>query len=155
MPIKNFTIELRVNHDDPSADKDELIRVAVCQAAQQLLTSAMLIQDRRKPQIAVQMGDDFAANEEIDIMMANAQAAVDEASAPPEPEPEAEKPPLWSEEPEWQECYDADYTVSGNEFLGYRFNDPNGVYSDVFEYPQQAWWAAAFHRKANNLGGNK
>lgn len=67
MAQKTFTIELRVHHDEPSTEKDDIIRQVVIQAAKHVLTTALLIADRRKPEIAVSAGDMFAGVDKISM----------------------------------------------------------------------------------------
>lgn len=64
--MKTFTIELRVDHD--TTEKDEIIRKAAMKAAKALYTTAMMITDKRKPQISLESSDFIAGTEEINLM---------------------------------------------------------------------------------------
>jgi len=63
--MKTISIELRVDEND--ADAGPVLEEAAKEAARILLTQAMLVTRRRKPQIAVFIGDNFTASEEIVI----------------------------------------------------------------------------------------
>lgn len=63
---KKFRIELAVDYDDD--DKLEILRNTVKIAAKQMLTTAMLISDKRKPQIAVESDDMFEGTETISLI---------------------------------------------------------------------------------------
>ena len=65
MALKNWLIDLRVDFD--GKEKEEIMLKAVRQAAKQLLTTAELIADKRKPDIAVHADDMFAGREEISM----------------------------------------------------------------------------------------
>jgi hypothetical protein len=65
MTLRTFTIELRTDHNDSA--KDEIILEAAKAAAKHMFTTATLIMDQRKPQIALQTGDMFVAQEEINL----------------------------------------------------------------------------------------
>lgn len=150
MAAKTFVIELRVDHDMPTEEKDKVVQDAVMMAAKQLLATAMLVQDKRKPQIAVQAGDMFAKNEDVELLGNEAENPTpiegEEVVAP-------EPPPLWEENASWAAAHEAEYSVGQNE-EGWRYNDPSGNWSRVFGTPEAAWDAAAFHHHNSNLGGN-
>lgn len=60
--MKTYTIELRVDEGD--VGNDGIIETAAKEAAKHLYTTALLC-CRRKPQIALFSGDNFASTEEI------------------------------------------------------------------------------------------
>jgi len=63
--MKTHTIQLRVDFD--SEEKHEIIKAAVKRAAQQLIATASLIQDKRQPQCIVESEDYFTGTEEIKL----------------------------------------------------------------------------------------
>jgi hypothetical protein len=65
MALQKYSIELRTDHDDPS--KDATIVEAMKVAAKHIFTTALLIQDRRKPTIAMETGDMFVGEVEINL----------------------------------------------------------------------------------------
>jgi hypothetical protein len=65
MPQVSWKIELRTNHDDPS--KDGIMEKLVRGKAKELFTSALLIQDKRSPQITIECGDLFVGTQEINL----------------------------------------------------------------------------------------
>jgi hypothetical protein len=58
-----FTIELRVPFDEK--EKLDIVQEAMKIAAKHVYTTAMLIADDRKPQVALHGGDYFTPTEEI------------------------------------------------------------------------------------------
>ncbi len=63
-----ITIELRVDHDTANAKtKNPIVLKFAQQAARELLTRAMMIQDRRQPQIMVTDGDFFSETKDVAI----------------------------------------------------------------------------------------
>ncbi len=63
-----ITIELRVDHDTANAKiKNPIVLKAAQQMARELLTKAMMIQDRRAPQIMVTDGDFFSETQDVAI----------------------------------------------------------------------------------------
>jgi hypothetical protein len=63
-----ITIELRVDHDTANAKtKDPIALKFARQCARELLTKAMMIQDRRAPQIMVSDGDFFSETKDVAI----------------------------------------------------------------------------------------
>lgn len=63
--MRTFTIELRVDDADP--EKVELVKQAARVAAKHLFTTALLLADGRKPQIALNSGDLFETDKEISL----------------------------------------------------------------------------------------
>jgi len=65
MALETFTIELRVDFND--ASKNELVVQAMRMAAKHVLTTAMLLQDKRPPQIALMTSNLFERDREISL----------------------------------------------------------------------------------------
>ncbi len=65
MGLKTFTIELRVDFD--SEEKNEIILRAARTAAKHIYTTATLISDKRKPQVALSTSDLFEGSAEISL----------------------------------------------------------------------------------------
>ncbi len=63
--MKTFTIELRVDYSDE--EKNDVIKEAIKVAAKHVYTTALLISEKRKPQVAVHSSDFFAGTEEIEL----------------------------------------------------------------------------------------
>lgn len=61
--MRTYTIELRVDFSEK--ENYELLLTSVREAAKGMLTTAVLLSDKRKPQIALQTGDLFEGNEDI------------------------------------------------------------------------------------------
>lgn len=130
MAIRTFTIEVRVDHQKD--DKDELIKEAVKVAAKNLLSTALLLQDKRPPQIAVTSGDMFESDTEIMLV----DAPEDEAPA------EDAQPATGAHSSDANTARVAGYTVS-DKGDGWRFNDPDGQWgAEAFTTEAQAWEAA-------------
>ncbi|MCK1741366.1 hypothetical protein IVA80_10940 [Bradyrhizobium sp. 139] len=66
MALGEWKITLRVDFDDKK--KPELMTRLAMQLAKELLGSATLIADKRKPQVAVEHGDMFAGNKEVEMV---------------------------------------------------------------------------------------
>lgn len=66
MTLKCWTIDVRVDFD--TKEREEIMLKAVRQAAKHLLTTAQLIADKRKPDIAVHSDDMFIGREEIQLL---------------------------------------------------------------------------------------
>lgn len=64
--MRTYLIELRADFVDGS--KDELMLQAVRQSARDILTTAMLLKDKRDPQITLQTGDMFEKNSDLEII---------------------------------------------------------------------------------------
>jgi hypothetical protein len=65
MALGEWKIVLRIDFDGDK--KPELMTKLVMQSAKELLSGAMLIMDKRKPDIAVEHGDMFAGRKEIEL----------------------------------------------------------------------------------------
>jgi hypothetical protein len=66
MALGEWKITLRIDFDDPKkADKMTKLAMSI---AKEFLTSAMLMQDRRKPDIALEYGDMFAGRDTIELV---------------------------------------------------------------------------------------
>lgn len=61
--MRTYTIELRADFQDE--EKHDILLTAVREAAQTMLTTAMMLKDKRDPQISLQSGDMFVRNEDI------------------------------------------------------------------------------------------
>lgn len=64
--METVTIELRFDFQD--ADKNEIILQAAREKARELLATAMMLKDKRDPQISFQSGNMFERNRELEIM---------------------------------------------------------------------------------------
>lgn len=63
-----ITIELRVDHDTANVRiKNPIILKAARQVAKELITKAMMIQDRRAPTIMITDGDFFSETNDVAI----------------------------------------------------------------------------------------
>ncbi|WP_454627705.1 hypothetical protein [Bradyrhizobium cenepequi] len=65
MTLRTWTIELRVDFD--GKEKEEIMLKAMRSAAKGLITTATLIADTRKPDIALSSSDMFVGAEEISM----------------------------------------------------------------------------------------
>jgi hypothetical protein len=65
MAQKTYTIELKVNFTDDG--KHDAMREALRDAARTILTSAMMLADRGKPQVALHSSDFFYGNEDFSL----------------------------------------------------------------------------------------
>jgi len=64
--VMEVTITLRIDFDTVNKKTKEPLMLEVVQrAARELLTTAMMLQDKRAPQVALQAGDYFASPEEV------------------------------------------------------------------------------------------
>jgi hypothetical protein len=131
MPAKTFTIEIRTDHDTP--DKDETMRLIARTTAKHLLTQALLLQDKRPPQVSLQSGDMFEANTEV--MLADDMLAE-------EPKEDAQ-PAEGARTHNAEVARVAGYTVS-DKGDGWRFNDPDGKWSEKSYQTEAAAWEGAF-----------
>jgi len=65
----SITIELRIDFDTANKPVKEPIMIAKAkELAKELITTAMMIQDRRPPTIRMQAGDTWFAEEEIKLV---------------------------------------------------------------------------------------
>lgn len=69
MGQKTYTIELRVNFTDEG--KHDVMREAARDAARTLLTTAMMLADKNKPQVALHSSDFFYGTEELALESAD------------------------------------------------------------------------------------
>ena len=68
MALKTWTIELRVDFDTATQEqKNKIMLKAVCAMAKQLITTATLIADKRKPDISIQTDDMFAGRASVEM----------------------------------------------------------------------------------------
>lgn len=63
MALMTWTIELRVDFND--ASKNKLMEHAIRAMAKEVLATAQLLADNRKPEIAISTSDMFVGSEEI------------------------------------------------------------------------------------------
>lgn len=64
--MRTFLIEIRCDFQDDS--KYDLMTTAAREAARGLLTHAILLKDKRDPNITLQSGDLFEGNKEIELI---------------------------------------------------------------------------------------
>lgn len=64
--MRTYTIELRADFVDE--DKHEILLGMAREKARELLSYAILLKDKREPQISLQSGDMFEANKELVIL---------------------------------------------------------------------------------------
>ena len=65
MTQKNWIIDLRVDFD--TKEQEDLMLTAVRTSAKELLTTARLIADKRKPDIAIHHNDMFEGRDQIEM----------------------------------------------------------------------------------------
>jgi hypothetical protein len=65
MGLKKYTIEIAVDFTDEG--KHKVIVDAAREAARTLLTTAMMLQEKRPPKIALHSSDFFAGNDELTL----------------------------------------------------------------------------------------
>ena len=65
MTQKNWIIDLRIDFD--TKEQEDLMLTAVRTSAKELLTTARLIADKRKPDIAIHHNDMFEGRDQIDM----------------------------------------------------------------------------------------
>ena len=65
MTLKNWIIDLRVDFD--SKEQEDLMLQNVRTAAKELLTTARLLADKRKPDIAIHHDDMFEGRDQVDM----------------------------------------------------------------------------------------
>jgi len=63
--MRTYTIELRADYQ--TDDKYEILLEAVREAARTALATAMMLKDKRDPQISMQVGDMFNKDAEIQL----------------------------------------------------------------------------------------
>ena len=65
--MRTYTVELRVDFDDDTDTKKATMDKAVRMAAKHLLANALIISDKRKPEITAQYDDFWVGTEEINL----------------------------------------------------------------------------------------
>lgn len=65
MALKNWLIDLRVDFD--TKEQEDLMLTAVRTAAKELLTTARLLADKRKPDISIQNDDMFEGRDQVEM----------------------------------------------------------------------------------------
>ena len=65
--MRTYTVELRVDFDDDVEVKKDTMDKAVRMAAKHLLANALIISDKRKPEITAQYDDFWIGTEEINL----------------------------------------------------------------------------------------
>lgn len=71
MGQKTYTIELKVNFTEEG--KHDVMREALRDAARTVLTTAMMLADKGKPQVALHSSDFFYGNEALTLEESDAQ----------------------------------------------------------------------------------
>ena len=66
MPLRTFTIEVRADYADEG--KHEILLATARDAARTLLTTALMMQEKRPPQIALQSSDFFYGNDDLSLV---------------------------------------------------------------------------------------
>jgi len=130
MANRTWAIEIITDHHDPK--KDELMKELLLAGAKHMLTQAMLLQDRRAPQCKLETGDHFSSTEEILLAddMTLAEPAAPSAATEGAHSPNAKR------------ANQAGYTVN-DKGDGWRFNDPDGKWSEKSFPTEAAAWEAA------------
>lgn len=64
--MRTYKIELRVDFD--SEEKYEIVLQAAREMARNLLSTSMLLKDKRDPQISLESGDMFERNTDLEIL---------------------------------------------------------------------------------------
>lgn len=64
--MRTYTVELRADFIEDG--KHDILLQAVREAARTMLATAMLLKDKRDPQIALQTGDMFETNKDLNVM---------------------------------------------------------------------------------------
>lgn len=63
--FRTYTVELRVDFDED--DKHDIMLDAVRDSARVILATAMMLKDKRDPTIALQAGDIFERNKDLEL----------------------------------------------------------------------------------------
>lgn len=66
--MRTITIELRVDFQEN--EKYDIVTEAARSSARELLTMALMLKDKREPQISMQSGDMFERNKDLEIIEA-------------------------------------------------------------------------------------
>lgn len=61
--MRTYTVELRADFQDD--EKHDILLSAVRDAARTMLTTALMLKDKREPQIMLQTGDMFERNNDV------------------------------------------------------------------------------------------
>lgn len=64
--MRTYTIELRADFVDP--EKYDLLMQMMREKAREIMAVAILMQDKRKPQISLQSGDMFERERDLEII---------------------------------------------------------------------------------------
>jgi len=72
MALKIWTVEIRVDFDDPS--KNNIMLDDIRTKTKELLATARLLADKRKPDVAIQSDDMFEGREAIELFTAAERA---------------------------------------------------------------------------------
>lgn len=64
--MRTYVIELRA--DFVEEDKHDILLEAAREAARVMLATAMLLKDKRDPQVTLQTGDMFESNKDLEII---------------------------------------------------------------------------------------
>ena len=67
--MRTYTIELKADFQDE--DKHDVLLQVAREKARELLSMALLLKDKREPQIAFQTGDMFERNKDLEIITAD------------------------------------------------------------------------------------
>ncbi len=135
MALKTFTIEIRVDFDDPK--KNDTMKVQARKAAYLLLTNALLLQDsKRVPKVSLQSGDMFESDTEIMLSGGDVEDEVFEEGTPEAVE--------GARTQNANIARVAGYTVGELKGKGWRFNNADGAWSEQFFPTESAAWEAAY-----------
>jgi hypothetical protein len=131
MAPRTYKIELVV--DMMTQTQNNTVDGIVKTSARELLAQAMLLADNRQPRMYVTRDDDFSETTEFSLH----EEAEDETT----PEYAARQAEgARTENAKW--AYSAGYTVADGQG-GWRYNDPNGHWSERgYESESEAWEAA-------------
>lgn len=66
--MRTYTIELRADFQD--VEKYDILMSAAREMARGMLATAMMLKDKREPQISLQSGDMFERNKDLEIITA-------------------------------------------------------------------------------------
>ncbi len=64
--MRTYTIELRADFQDE--EKYDILMAAAREMARGMLATAMMLKDKREPQISLQSGDMFERNKDLEII---------------------------------------------------------------------------------------
>lgn len=67
--MRTYSIELKADFQDD--EKHEILLQAAREKARELLAIALMLKDKREPQIAFQTGDMFERNKDLEILTAD------------------------------------------------------------------------------------